>query len=336
MVLYCLGSTLSKPETHHLTKRFLADTEIAVSPVALGCWPIAGMTSLEVNDDNSLATIGAALDSGVNFFDTAYCYGADGESERLIGVALGPLIRDGRRNEIVIASKGGLHWNDKLNQIRNATPDRIIQECDESLHRMGLDVIDLHYLHAPDPDVAISDSASAFARLLEAGKIRAAGASNMDVEQLEEFHSVCPITAVQPPYNMLQRDIEANIIPWCVERGISVINYWPLMKGLLAGKIRRNHEFDPTDKRLTYEVFQGEHFEQAQRLLDELDLIADEHQKTVSQVVVNWTIHRPGITATLCGAKRAWQITETAGAMGWKLKDDSLQRIEVVLASIGK
>ena len=327
-----LDLKLNLPEPTHSNFRTLGKSELQVSPVALGCWPIAGMTSLDVNDDDSRATIGAALESGINFLDTAYCYGANGESERLIGQAIAPLIRDGRRDEIVIASKGGIHWDQDVNKINDASPSRIIRECEESLQRMNVDVIDLHYLHSPDPKIPVAETAGAFAKLIESGKIRAAAASNFDVPQLEQFHAACPIAAVQPPYNMLQRSIESDIIPWCLENDVSVINYWPLMKGLLAGKIRRGHQFDPADKRLSYDVFRGEKFEQAQTLLDELDLIAAEAEKSVAQVVINWTMNQPGITSTLCGAKRDWQIRETAGAMGWNLSPNHLDRIDRLLS----
>lgn len=309
--------------------RRLGETEIWISPVALGCWPIAGMTSLQVNDADSLATIDAALDSGINLLDTAYCYGANGESESLIGQAI-----RGRRDQVVIASKGGIHWNAEVKQQNDARPETIRRQCDESLQRMAIDVIDLHYLHSPDPLVPIAESAGAFARLIETGKIRAAGASNLNVSQLSEFQSICSLSAVQPKYNLLQRDIEVDLIPWCQARHISVIHYWPLMKGLLAGKIRRGHVFDPHDSRLKYEVFQGEKFELAQRLLDELDKIAADVNKSVSQVVINWSINRPGITATLCGAKRDWQIRETSDAMSWELDASSLQKIEDCIASL--
>ena len=308
-------------------KREIGQTGIFVSPVALGCWPIAGMTSLEVNDEDSKATIRSALDSGINFLDTAHCYGIDGKSEKLIGETIA-----GRREEVIIASKGGIHWDSVGVRHYDGSPDRIVKECEISLQRMGIDTIDLHYLHAPDPDVPVEKSAQAFKKLLEDGKIRSVGASNFDVDQLNRFHSVCPISAVQPPYNMLQRDIEADIIPWCLVNQVSVMNYWPLMKGLLAGKIRRGHEFDPKDKRLSYDVFQGDAFEKAQKLLDSLDLIAAQCNKTVSQVVVNWTMHRNGITSVLCGAKRDWQIADTAGAMGWQLDDSQLQQIGQYIA----
>lgn len=313
-----------------VSRRQIGTSELHVSPLALGCWPIAGMTSLDVNDADSLKTIDAAIANGINFLDTAYCYGANGESERLIAQSL----KGGRRNQVIIASKGGIHWDHQINQQNDASPERIKQECDESLKRLRTDRIDLYYLHGPDPKVPIAETAGAFIELIAAGKIRYAGASNCNVNQLEEFVAVCPIVAVQPRYNMLQRGIEQTLIPWCLKRKIGIVHYWPLMKGLLAGKIRRGHTFDPQDKRLKYPIFQGENFEAAQDLLDTLDQISAELNKTVSQIVVNWCFHRPGITATLCGAKRDWQISETAGAMGWSLDDASLQRIELKLKEL--
>jgi aryl-alcohol dehydrogenase-like predicted oxidoreductase len=314
--------------SEHLNQqlRQLGQSNLWVSPVALGCWPIAGMTSLDVNDADSLATIEEAIQHGLNFLDTAHCYGAGGESELLIGQAI-----KGKRDRLVLASKGGIHWDSDSIRHYDGRPERIVFECEESLRRMQIETIDLYYLHAPDPCVPVAETATAFARLLESGKIRSAGVSNLSLVQMDQFLEVCPITAVQPPYNMLQRGIEADLIPWCQRHNASVINYWPLMKGLLAGKIRRGHQFDPQDKRLTYDVFQGDQFESAQNLLDGLDEIAGSIGKTVAQVVVNWTIHQPGILATLCGAKRAWQIRETAGALGWQLDEQNMNRISGLL-----
>lgn len=313
-----------------ISQRKLGRSDIQVSPVALGCWPIAGMTSLDVNDLDSRKTIHAAIDAGINFLDTAHCYGVDGVSERLIGECIGD-----RRDDVVIATKGGIHWDSQGVRHYNGRPEKIVAECEESLRRMNLESIDLYYLHAPDPEVPVADSATAFATLVESGKIRLAAVSNLSVAQMESFQSVCPIHAAQPPYNMLQRQIESDLIPWCQSNQVSVINYWPLMKGLLAGKIRRGHTFAPADKRLSYDVFQGEAFERAQQLLDRLDEIAKETSKTVAQVVVNWTVHRAGITSVLCGAKRDWQIEETAGAMGWRLSEQQLEQIDKHLDEAG-
>ena len=158
--------------------RRLGRTEILVTPVAIGCWPITGISSIDVNERDSLETLAAALDAGINFFDTAFCYGYNGESERMIASALGA-----RRDEIVIATKGGLHWEDRK-QGRDGSPAALKRECEESLRRLGTDRVELLYLHAPDPKVPIAESAGALKELLEAGKTRAVGLSNASVGEL--------------------------------------------------------------------------------------------------------------------------------------------------------
>ena len=312
------------------TLRPLGKTDIQISPVALGCWPIAGMTSLDVNDADSLATLEAAVDSGINFFDTAYAYGSQGESERLIARAL-----RGHRDRIVIATKGGLHWNAAGERVTDGKPTTLRRQCDESLQRLDTDHVELLYMHAPDPLVPITDSAGALRELLEAGKTRSVGVSNFSVDQMEAFQAICPITAVQPPFNMLQREIEQDILPWCQQHHVSVIVYWPLMKGLLAGRLPRSHQFQEGDGRLKYPMFQGDEWEKNQDFLDHLRAISRAAGKTVAQLVINWTIHRAGITAALCGAKRAYQIVETSGAMNWELSAEHIQAIETAIEARG-
>jgi len=311
-------------------RRRLGKTDLMISPVALGCWPIAGMTSLDVNDQDSLATLSACHDLGINFLDTAYCYGPKGESERLIGQAIGHL-----RDKFVIATKGGVHWNSVGERVIDGSPERLQRECEESLQRLGTDYVDLLYLHAPDPAVPLEASAGALRQLLEQGKARAIGVSNFSVAQLIAFHDVCPITAHQPPFNMLQRGIEADTLPWCVKHEVSTVSYWPLMKGLLAGKMARDHVFAPGDGRAKYPMFQGDEWQKNQDFVDELRRIAMSIGRTVAEVVVSWTIHRPGITAALCGAKRAIQIQETAGALGFVLSDDDHRAIDKALQRRG-
>ena len=288
------------------------------------------MTSLGVNDDDSLRTLHAAVDAGINFLDTAYCYGANGESERLIARALAH-----HRDSIVIATKGGIHWGADGERLLRGDEETLRRECDESLVRLGTDHVDLLYLHAPDPETPIAESAGALKRLMDDGKTRSVGVSNCSVDQLDIFQAECPITAVQPPFNMLQREIGSDIVPWCLKRDVSIVVYWPLLKGLLAGKLSRDHIFSEGDGRPKYPMFQGEQWQKNQDLVDELRLIAAEAGRTVAQLVVNWTIHQPGITAALCGAKRADQIDETAGAMGWTLSDDERQRIDDALERRG-
>jgi aryl-alcohol dehydrogenase-like predicted oxidoreductase len=311
--------------------RPLGRSDIRVSPVALGCWPISGMTSLDVNEADSLATLLAALDAGINFLDTAYAYGAAGESERLIARALGR-----RRDQVVIATKGGIEWDAAGQRVIDGRPNTLRRQCEESLRRLATDHVELLYLHAPDPNTPLADSAGELGRLQAEGKTRLVGVSNFSLAQLQEFHAVCPLAAFQPPYNMLQRDIECDTLPWCREHGISVCIYWPLMKGLLAGTLPRGHVFQPGDGRAKYPMFQGDEWRKNQDFLDELLLLAAEIGKTVAQIVVNWTIQQPGITAALCGAKRPEQIAETAGAMGWQLSGEQLARIDAALSGRGK
>lgn len=310
--------------------RTIGNTDIRVTPIAMGCWPITGITSIDVNRADSLATLTAAAEAGINFFDTAYCYGYNGESEKMIDEALGD-----RRDEIVIASKAGIHWVDGKQQ-RDGSPATIRRECEESLRRLNTDRIDLYYLHAPDPQVPVAESATAFRELRDAGKIRSVGVSNFTAEQMAEFHAVCPIDACQPYYNMLQREIEADVLPWCIEHNVSAMVYWPLMKGLLAGKLPRDHQFDEKDGRRKYPMFHGTEWQKNQDFLDELRPIAEEVGRTLAQVVINWTIQRPGISVALCGAKRPEQIEDNAAAMTWELTTEQISRIDSAIERRGE
>lgn len=297
-----------------------------VSPIGLGLWPIAGMTTLGTSESDSLATIQAALDAGINHLDTAWCYGVDGISERLLGRAV-----RGCREGLVIATKCGIQWAADGTRINNATPERLRWECEDSLRRMNLDVIDLLYLHSADGRTPIEQCAAALADLQQQGKCRMAGVSNLSLADLQAFHAVCPVAAVQYRYNLLQREIETAILPWCRERRIAVVVYWPLMKGLLAGRMRRDWQFDPADSRLKYPVFQPPEWEWNQQLLDRLDPIASRAGATIAQLVLGWTIRREGITVALCGAKRPWQIGESAAAMNCRFPEGIWDEVEAAV-----
>jgi aryl-alcohol dehydrogenase-like predicted oxidoreductase len=314
----------------HTERRPLGKSGFEVSPVALGCWPIAGVTTLDANEADSIATIQACFDLGINHLDTAYVYGPNGESENLIRRAV-----TGRRDELVIATKCGIHYEGN-EMVTDGRPERLRSECEESLRRLGTDRVELLYLHAPDENVPIEESAGALGELLQTGKTRAIGASNCTLEQLRAFQSVSPIAAVQLPYNMLQRDIEQRTIPWCREQGIAVMAYWPLMKGLLAGRLPRNYVLHERDSRRKYPMYQGDEWQKNQDFIEQLRAAAKLSQHTIAQLVINWTIRQPGITAALCGAKRPWQIQETAGAMGWTLSDKQRALIDAAIAARGQ
>ena len=307
----------------------IGTTGIHVTPVAMGCWPISGVTTLGVTDAESVATLEAALDSGVNFFDTAFCYGYEGESEKLIGRGLGH-----RRDEVVIATKGGVHWENRIQQ-RDARPETLRRQCDESLQRLDTDRIDLYYIHAPDPAVPVSESAGGLKQLLEEGKILSVGVSNFTADQMEEFSVVCPISASQPHYNMLQREIEDEHLPWCRQHGVSVMAYWVLLKGLLAGHLSRDHVFESPDGRAKYPMFQGAEYQRNLDFVDSLRPIASDAELTVSQLVIAWTLAQPGISVALCGGRRPEQIRESAVAMGAEVGEEMLDRVDQAIAVRG-
>ena len=171
--------------------------------------------------------------------------------------------------------------------------------------------------------------------MLDEGKVLAVGASNVTLAQLEEFAAVCPLAAFQPPYNMLLRQIEADTLPWCRRHGVAVMVYWPLMKGLLAGRIARDQVFGPDDSRRKYPMFQGEERRKNHDLVDRLQEIARRCGHTVADLVIRWTVQQPGITSALCGAKRPDQIRENAGGSGWQLDEQQLAEIDQALAERG-
>ena len=312
--------------------RPLGTTGMEVSAVALGCWPMAGMTSPGATDADSIATIHECFDLGINHLDTAYMYGLDGESERLIARAI-----RGRRDEIVLASKGGLHWEENGTlRIADARPETLRRECEASLQRLGVDYVDLYYLHAFDPNVPLADSAGELKRLMDEGKTRAIGVSNLSLDQVIEFTGHCPIVAYQPLFNMLQRQIEADALPWCRERQIAVLPYWVLYKGLLAGHMRRDDVMPEGDSRRKYRMFYGDEWRKNHNFLDRLHQIAAETGHTVAQLVINWTVHRPGITAALCGAKRPNQIRDSAGAVGWRPTAEQCEQIDAAILERGE
>lgn len=309
--------------------RALGESGIEISPVALGCWPIAGVTSLDTNEADSLATIRACFDLGINHLDTAYVYGPEGESEKLIAKAIA-----GRRDEVVIATKCGIHY-EQGEMVNCGRPETLHRECDLSLRRLDTDRVELMYLHSVDPNVPIEDSAGALKEMLNAGKTQAVGVSNAPVENLERFQTVCPIAAVQVPFNMLQQDVMQRIVPWCHERNIAVTVYWALMKGLLAGKLRRDHVLAEGDSRKKYPMYQGEEWEKNQDFIDRLEALATACDCTIAQLVIAWTIRQPGITAALCGAKRPEQIAETAAAMEVALSEQQMAELDAVIVKRG-
>jgi aryl-alcohol dehydrogenase-like predicted oxidoreductase len=289
------------------------------------------MTREGVTPAAAVATVRAAIDAGITHLDTAYCYGEHGESERAIAAAIA-----GRRDAVVLAGKCGIHWVPDASaapprrQVVDGRPERLRAEVAESLERLGTDHFDLLYLHAPDPQLPIEESAGELARLLAAGVTRAVGLSNASVDQLRRFAAVCPLAACQMQFNMLQRQIEADILPWCRDRGVAMVAYWPLMKGLLAGRMRRGQVFPTTDTRHKYPIFNGVEFDRSLDFVDALRPTAARLGCQLADLVLAWTAEQPGITSVLFGATSPAQVEENARALACDL--DAAAREEIAAA----
>lgn len=310
--------------------RALGHSGLSVGPLGLGCWPLAGMTREGITRETAEATVAAALEAGIHHLDTAYCYGADGESERAIAAAIG-----GARDKAFIAGKCGIHWEPGRTQVVDGRPERIRREVEESLGRLRTDHLDLLYLHAPDPKVPVEESMAALAALHGEGLTRAVGISNAGLDQLRRSAGVAPLAAVQLPYNMLQREIEADIVPWCRDHGVAVIAYWPLMKGLLTGSMDRDRTFPTSDSRHKYPMFNGEEF---QRNLDFVDIVRGEATRLglpVADVVLAWTAEQPGITSVLFGATGPEQVRTNAAALRCTLDDAARKAIRAGIVARG-
>lgn len=294
-----------------------------VSRIAMGCWPIAGITSLGVSEESSIATVHKAIDEGINFFDTAYSYGFGGESDRILQIVLSQ-----RKEQIVIAHKVGQYWNEKRQRVVDARPETMFCHTQECLRRLNIDCVDLMYLHAPDPNVSLAESAGALSEICKRGWARSVGVCNVNLEQATEISRYCQLAAIQVPFNMLQQEQHIALRGFANERQILIACYWIYMKGLLAGKLRRNHRFAPEDKRLSYEVFQGEAWDRAQDLLDRLENLSAHKRCAISQLVIAWSLRQPKVDIVLMGAKTPQQITETAKSHLVNLSQDELDVID--------
>ncbi|RRB06606.1 aldo/keto reductase [Larkinella rosea] len=324
--------------------RKLGESDLTVSAIAFGAWAVGGWMWGGTERKDAVEAIKASFDLGVTTIDTAPVYG-QGTSEEIVGEAIRGIPRD----QVQILTKYGMRWNlakgtlafhtrdnhgTPIDVYKFASKESIIKECEDSLERLGTDYIDLYQIHWPDVTTPISETMEAVSRLIEQGKVREAGVSNYNVEQMKEAERTLKLVSNQVSYSMVKRDIEAELVPYCLETNKSIVAYSPLERGLLAGKIRPGHQFAEGDHRVNYKAFKDGNIDRVWPMLDQLNALADQKQVTMSQLVIRWTIDRPAITVALVGARNAEQAVQNAKAMDVTLTADETAYINQLLETV--
>ena len=311
-----------------MEKRKFGNTDIEVTPVGLGTWAIGGWMWGGTDEAQSIDTIHRAVDKGIGLVDTAPVYGF-GRSEEIVGKAL----TNGRRDQVALATKAALNWNDDQDKVwRDATASRIEREVEDSLKRLQTDRIDIYQIHWPDPKTPMEETARALEKLYQAGKIRAIGVSNFTPSQMDELRKSVPLHSLQPPYNLFERGIEQDILPYCRENGIATITYGGLCRGLLTGKMREDTQFTGDDLRKSDPKFQGDRYRQYLSAVAELDQFARErYQKNVLALALRWLVDQPGVTTALWGARKPEQLDPVDEIEGWSLDQEAMATIDGIL-----
>jgi aryl-alcohol dehydrogenase-like predicted oxidoreductase len=311
--------------------RKLGYTDLELTTVGVGTWAIGGggwQYSWGPQDDNeAVYGILTALDEGINWIDTAAIYGI-GHSEELVGKALKQT-----KHTPMVATKCGL-LEDAHGHITHCLKgDSIVAECEASLKRLGVDVIDLYQIHWPDPEDSIEQGWEQMAKLADQGKVRYVGVSNFNVDQITKAQKVFPVASLQPPYSMIRRDVEDELLGYCAENDIGIVAYSPMQRGLLTGAFTKARlaSLAPDDHRRGAPEFQEPQFSATLELLDKLKPIAESNGKTLAQLAISWVLRRSEVTSAIVGARRPDQIKETAQAGDWTLNQDEIDEIEQLL-----
>jgi len=304
-------------------------TNLKPSRIALGTWAIGGWMWGGSDDALSIRTIQSAVDRGITLIDTAPIYGF-GHSEEIVGKALS---EGGRRAKVAIATKVGLDSKDGK-PFRNASRGRVMKEIDDSLRRLRTDVIDLYQVHWPDPNVPVEETAGAMNDLLKAGKIRAIGVSNFSPAQMDKFRAVAPLATDQPPYNMFEREIERDVLPYAQRNNIVTLAYGALCRGLLAGKITAATKFSGDDLRRNDPKFQAPRFPQYLQAVQNLDRFAAENYGLgVVHLALRWILEKQSVGFALWGARKPEQLDPVDKVYGWKLDAAAMAEIDRILAA---
>ncbi len=308
--------------------RILGKSDLNVSTIGYGAWGIGGEPFWKTEgEENSIRSIEKAIDSGINFFDTAPVYGF-GYSEELLGKAL-----NSKRKDVIIATKCGLRWSKaEIKALeKRATRESVLEEIDLSLQRLQTDYIDLYQVHWPDETTPIEETMDALLQIQKAGKVRFVGVSNYSVDQMKESLKYGQIVSLQPMYSMLERDIEKEILPFCIENDIGIICYSPLASGVLTGKYNENTKFEDWRGKGIIGNFTGEVFVSHIKKVNEITKIAQKNGKTTAQLAINWLLHQRGVTTAIVGVKNPDQVEQNTGAVGWDIPGEDLETISNIL-----
>jgi len=311
--------------------RQLGYTDLKLTTVGLGTWAMGGPWQFgwgPQDDDEAIAAIPAALDTGINWIDTAPVYGL-GHSEELVGKAL-----EATSQKPIIATKCSLLWNEKKEKVNCLKAQSIRDECHASLKRLGIETIDLYQIHWPEPDEDIEQAWKEMAKLVQEGKIRFLGVSNFNVSQIKRIQKIHPVASLQPPYSMLHREVEDELLDFCAQNNIGVVAYSPMQRGLLTGNFSQERLADLPldDHRRRNPDFHEPQFTATLELVEHLKEIAERNGKTLAQLSISWVLRRPEVTAAIVGARRPEQIRETAPASDWNLSKEDIEQIEQLLA----
>ncbi len=307
--------------------KVMSGTEMKVSRIAQGTWAIGGWMWGGTDEKESIRTIHAALDKGINLIDTAPVYGF-GVSEEIVGKAIE---ERGRREKVFIATKVGLEWPDG-SVSRNSSPDRIRKEIQDSLRRLRTDYIDIYQVHWPDLAVPIEETAETMQALFSEGLIRAIGVSNYSPAQMDRFRSVSVLHTVQPPYNLFEQQIDHDVLLYVREKNLSAFAYGPLCRGLLSGTMRLDTKFTGDDLRRSDPKFQPPRFARYLDAVQQLDDLARQrYGKGVMDLAVRWVLDSPGITAALWGARHPSELEAVEGVLDWNLDADTRSAIDLIL-----
>ncbi len=324
-----------------MTKTELPGTGIKISPIAFGAWAIGGWFWGGSEENESIRAIECAIENGMTTIDTAPVYGF-GQSEEYTGKAI-----KGKRSKVQILTKFGLRWDKKTSNLhfekttnnkgenvsiyRDGSKESIIKECEDSLRRLNTDYIDLYQQHWPDTHTPFEETMEALQILKKQGKILAGGVSNFSASQMAEANQYFRLISNQVPYSMVLRDIEKDLIPYCIANDKAIIAYSPLQRGVLTGKVTSSYEFKEGDHRSESSYYLEPNLSAINRFLMEVKPIADSRNATLAQLAIRWALYQPGITCVLAGARNEKQVLENIKAAEFNMSCDEMKLVNTKL-----